>query len=675
MQTSTKNWMLMSVMALGLVASLSSCKDDKKPEPKPDPAEFAVVEDEVAVPFEGGAAQVTYTLENPVEGGVIAFQSDAVWVNTEDLSTDGVIKFNVDPNEEKAERTAKVTVTYGELSDSFVVKQAPYVEPAPFEIIIPEEKITTTAVSFQVIPLDKEMTYISMLVDKALFDQFATPEEYIQDDIAYFTQYADMYGMTLEDFLSEYALMKGDSELSEVTGLSPETDYIVYAYGMTAQAEVLTEFCYEQVKTKAPEKVDISFQIECEVDGPMVNAEVTPSVNNQKYVFDAVAKADYTTDAELKSAYQSYLSEMAAMYEMFGMSAEDFVNEISNTGKATISLELSASTAYIGFAVAIDNTAILVSDLTIKEFTTGEVEPSDNKITVEITNVTARTADLKITTTNNDPYVFGTDMKANWEGMSDEEILNELITNYNLDQLVHSGNYETKMSGYNPNTEYISFTFGYLAGTATTDLIRVEFKTKEAEQSDVTFKLLHDKYFNGDEVEAEYPSDFYGATGYAVLPVTVEALPVDKVSDYVYHILEGDITDISEYSDDEIVQFLLQQGINSPSTYFYLTFDSTSTIVGFAIDNDGNYGPVSRELLTLPKDGVSPIDEFPAPSAAAAPASLSARFTLKSLPVISVEDLQPVKNDGAIRFMNKMDIQPGKKTEKKIDNTRYMPAR
>lgn len=69
MQTSTKNWMLMSVMALGLVASLSSCKDDKKPEPKPDPAEFAVVEDEVAVPFEGGAAQVTYTLENPVEGG------------------------------------------------------------------------------------------------------------------------------------------------------------------------------------------------------------------------------------------------------------------------------------------------------------------------------------------------------------------------------------------------------------------------------------------------------------------------------------------------------------------------------------------------------------------------------------------------------------------------------
>lgn len=669
MQTSTKNWMLMSVMALGLVASLSSCKDDKKPEPKPDPAEFAVVEDEVAVPFEGGAAQVTYTLENPVEGGVIAFQSDAVWVNTEDLSTDGVIKFNVDPNEEKAERTAKVTVTYGELSDSFVVKQAPYVEPAPFEIIIPEEKITTTAVSFQVIPLDKEMTYISMLVDKALFDQFATPEEYIQDDIAYFTQYADMYGMTLEDFLSEYALMKGDSELSEVTGLSPETDYIVYAYGMTAQAEVLTEFCYEQVKTKAPEKVDISFQIECEVDGPMVNAEVTPSVNNQKYVFDAVAKADYTTDAELKSAYQSYLSEMAAMYEMFGMSAEDFVNEISNTGKATISLELSASTAYIGFAVAIDNTAILVSDLTTKEFTTGEVEPSDNKIDVKISNVQARIASIEVTTTNNDPYslsVFESEIVA---GLNDDEIVSFIIENNAVE--VFNGDFSSDITGLSPNTEYSVFAFGYVAGTATTDMVRVDFKTQEAAPADVTFSVAYDKYFDGDEVAENYP-DWEDAVSLAVLPVTAQATPEENVSGYYYAVYQGDLTSSEEYSDDMIIQSLLQQGVTRESIYFLLPYDEPLTILGVAMDVNGNYSPVYREVINLSKDGVSPIDEFPAP-ASAAPASRSAKFTPSH--TTPIEDLQPVKNDGAIRFMNKMDIQPGKKTEKKIDNTRYMPAR
>lgn len=669
MQTSTKNWMLMSVMALGLVASLSSCKDDKKPEPKPDPAEFAVVEDEVAVPFEGGAAQVTYTLENPVEGVSLAFQPDAAWVNTEDLSTDGVIKFNVEPNEEKAERTAKVTVTYGELSDSFVVKQAPYEEPAPFELIIPEEKITTTAVSFQVIPLDKEMTYIAMLAEKALFDKFATPEEYIQDDIAYFTQYADMYGMTLEDFLSEYALMKGDSELSEVTGLLPETDYIVYAYGMTAKAEVLTEFCYEQVKTKAPEKVDISFQIECKVDGPMVDAEVTPSVNNQKYVFDAVAKKNYTTDAELKSAYQSYLSEMAAMYEMFGMSTEDFVNQISNTGKATISLELDANTEYVGFAVAIDNTAILVSDLTTKEFATGEVEPSDNKIDVKISNVQARIASIEVTTTNNDPYSLSVLKSEIVAGLNDDEIVSFIIENNAVK--VFNGNFSSDITGLSPNTEYSVFAFGYVAGTATTDMVRVDFKTQEAAPADVTFSVAYDKYFDGDEVSENYP-DWEDAVSLAVLPVTAQATPKENVSGYYYAVYQGDLTSSTEYSDDMIIQSLLKQGVTRESIYFLLPFDETLTILGVAMDINGNYSPVYREVINLSKDGVSPIDEFPAP-ASAAPASRSAKFTPRH--TTPVEDLQPVKNDGAIRFMNKMDIQPGKKTEKKINNTRYMPAR
>lgn len=666
MQTSTKNWMLMSVMALGLVASLSSCKDDKKPEPSP--ADFAVVEDEVAVPFEGGAAQVTYTLENPVEGVSLAFQPDAAWVNTEDLSTDGVIKFNVEPNEEKAERTAKVTVTYGELSDSFVVKQAPYEEPAPFEIIIPEEKITLTSLSFQVIPLDKEMTYISMIIDKAYFDKFATLEEYIQDDIEYFTDDAEYYGMTLEEYLSAI-LNKGDTELFEVTGLVPETEYVVYAYGMNPQAEVLSDLVYELVKTASPEKIDISFEINYKVDGPMADAEITPSVNNQKYVFDAVAKENYTTDAELKGAYQSYLLQMAAMYEAFGMSAEDFVNEISNTGKATISLELDADTEYVGFAAAIDNSAVLISDLTAKEFATGKVEPSDNKIDVKISNVQARIASIEVTTTNNDPYslsVFKSEIVA---GLNDDEIVSFIIENNAVQ--VFNGDFSADITDLSPNTEYSAFAFGYVAGTATTDMVRVDFKTKEGVPSDVTFSIAYDKYFDGDEVAEKYP-DFYDAASLAVLPVTAQATPEENVLGYYYAIYQGDLTSSAEYSDDMIIQSLLQQGVTRESIYFLLPYDEPLTILGVAMDVNGNYSPVYREVINLSKDGVSPIDEFPAP-ASAAPASRSAKFTPSH--TTPIEDLQPVKNDGAIRFMNKMDIQPGKKTEKKIDNTRYMPAR
>lgn len=678
MQIFIRNWILMPIMALILVTSLVGCKDEVKPEPEPnpDPAEFAVVEEEVAVPFEGGAAQVTYTLENPVEGLTLAFQPEADWVNTEDLSADGVIKFNVDPNEEEAERTAKVTVTYGEISDSFVVKQAPYVEPAAFEIIVPEDKVTTSTISFQVIPFDKEMTYMAAIIEKATFDQSATPEDYIQGEIEYYMWYAGQYGYTLEEYLSE-ALYTGDTELLEVSKLSPQTEYIVYAYGLTPQADVLTDLYYEFVTSKAPEHIDMSFDINYDINGPMVDAEVIPSIGNQKYVFNTIKKSDYTNDNELKDYYQQLLLEQAETYELFGLSVEEFVSQISKTGNETISLELLSEIEYVGFAVAIDNSAFLVSDLTSKEFKTGELAMSDNQITVEITNVGSRAADLKITTTNNDPYVFYTEPSANWEGKTNEEILEELINTYSFGHKVRNGDYEAKITGFQPNTEYASFTFGYQAQTATTELVRVDFTTKEAQLADVTFKVIHDKYFDGDEVKAKYPDIFKDAGGCGVLPVTAEALPEDKVMEFKYHVYKGDMTDVSKKPDDKIIGDLIFIGIEEPSSYCIMTYGEVYTIVGFATDYEGNYGPVYRELITLTKDGVSPIDEFPSPSSSTLSALYATEFVPKTLPEISIEDLKPIvkEKENGIRFYVGFEVQPGKVTEKKINNRRYLPVR
>lgn len=678
MQIFIRNWILMPIMALILVTSLVGCKDEVKPEPepKPDPAEFAVVEEEVAVPFEGGAAQVTYTLENPVEGLTLAFQPEADWVNTEDLSADGVIKFNVDPNEEEAERTAKVTVTYGEISDSFVVKQAPYVEPAAFEIIVPEDKVTHCTISFQVIPFDKEMTYMAAIIEKATFDQSATPEDYIQGEIEYYMWYAGRYGFTLEEYLNE-ALHVGDSELLEVEELVPETEYIVYAYGLTPQADVLTDLYYEVVKSKAPEQVDMSFDINYEINGPAVDAVVTPSIDNQKYVFSTIKKSDYTNDDELKSSYQQTLLDNYLAMSAFGMTMEEYIRQISKTGNETISLDMAAETEYVGFAVAIDNSAFLVSDVTSKEFKTGELAMSDNQIKVEITNVGARTADVKITTSNNDPYVFYKEPKANWEGKTNEEILEELTNTYSFGHLARNGDYEAKITGLQPNTEYASFTFGYQSQIATTELVRVDFTTKEAQLADVTFKLIHDKYFDGDEVKAKYPDAFKDAGGCGVLPVTAEALPEDKVMEFKYHVYKGDMTDVSKKPDDKIIGDLIFIGIEEPSSYCIMTYDEVYTIVGFATDYEGNYGPVYRELITLTKDGASPIDEFPSPSSSTLSALYSTEFVSKTLPELSIEDLKPIvkEKENGIRFYSGIEVQPGKVTEKKINNRRYLPVR
>lgn len=652
MKTTIKYRTLVTAVTLGIAVLISSCaKEEFPPEPQPQEMEFKINEDEVNIESEGGVSQVTYSIVNPSEGMTLVWESDAVWVNNEDLSEDGIIRFNVDANNETVERKATVKVAYGEISDSFEIIQEPYVnnEPPAFEIVIPEDKLTATSFLYRIIPYDKEMTYVNMTMLKSAFDEFESTEEIINTDIEYFMLFSEQLGMSLDEFLTQSVLLKGDYE--NKIQVPPGQPCVVYVYGLNTKAETLTEFYYEIVETTYNETKDMTFDFNYKVDGPNVLAEVTPSDNSQRYVFDVIRKSDYIDDSELKSDYQMYIMRLAANYTMNGMSLEEFLNQITRTGKANFELELPGNTDYVGFAVGIDDELLFVSDVSSKEFRTGEVEPSDNKIEVQIDNIAVTSAEIKVSTSNDDPYVVLLDQKSNWEGMSDSEIQIKLFATVNLTQMVRRGNFETKVTDLEPNGEYVVFTFGYHVGTITTDFIKTEFKTLKPVQSDVTFRLIHDKYFNGDEVMEQYP-DFKGAAGLAILPVKAEAYPSERVSGYYYHILKGDLTDPAVTSDEQIFSMLLKNGRTRESEYYFLPFDDKGTIVGFAVDNEGKYGPLYRELISLTKDGVSPVSEFPAPETFTS--SLSSKLISKNLPKISVavEDAVSQKNDEQIYYIN-----------------------
>lgn len=652
MKTTIKYRTLVTAVTLGIAVLISSCaKEEFPPEPQPHEMEFKINEDEVNIESEGGISQVTYSIVNPSEGMSLVWESDAVWVNHEDLSEDGIIRFNVDANSETVERKASVKVTYGEISDSFVVIQAPYVDNTPpaFEIVIPEDKLTATSFLYRIIPYDKEMTYVNNVVLKSALDDYESMDEFVMADIEYFIQFAGQLGMSLEEFLTESVLYQGDYE--KTVQVPPGLSCIVYAYGLNTKAEILTDFYYEVVTTTYDETVDLTFDFEYDVDGPDVLAEVTPSDNSQRYVFDVVRKSEYTDDSELKVEYQQYIMQLAGNYAMNGISLEEFLNQVARSGKASFELELPGNTDYVGFAVGIKDDLLFVSDISSKEFRTGEVRPSDNKIEVQIENIAAASAEIKVSASNDDPYVLLLDKKSNWEGMSDEQIQNKLIANVDLRQFVRRGYFETKVSDLDINTEYVVFAFGYRVGTVTTDFIKTEFRTLEPVQSDVTFRLIHDKYFNGDEVMEQYP-DFKGAAGLAILPVKAEAYPSERVSGYYYHILKGDLTDPAVTPDEQIFSMLLKNGRTRESEYYFLPFDDKGTIVGFAVDNEGKYGPLYRELISLTKDGASPVSEFPAPETFTS--SLSSKLISKNLPKISiaVEDAVSQKNDEQIYYIN-----------------------
>lgn len=131
------------IAALSLAALLfGSCQKPENEEQTPPevnpPVLTPLSQDDLIVPVEGGQAVIAYTLENPVEGGVISAKADessSEWITGIDCQFAEEVRLTVEANEDPVEREGRVTVTYiypdGELSFSTKVIQAGMETPAP----------------------------------------------------------------------------------------------------------------------------------------------------------------------------------------------------------------------------------------------------------------------------------------------------------------------------------------------------------------------------------------------------------------------------------------------------------------------------------------------------------------------------------------------------------------
>ena len=78
-------------------------------------------EERVDLAYDATEGSFTYTVENPVEGVVAEATTDAEWISNL-VAADGTVSFTTSVNDGFV-REATITVTYGEASDSVVVKQ------------------------------------------------------------------------------------------------------------------------------------------------------------------------------------------------------------------------------------------------------------------------------------------------------------------------------------------------------------------------------------------------------------------------------------------------------------------------------------------------------------------------------------------------------------------------
>lgn len=235
---------------------------------------------------------------------------------------------------------------------------------------------------------------------------------------------------------------------------------------------------------QAPGEGGMSWVFDVQIENWEVTLNVTPSDDAQAYFAD-IQYYDVYEQMGLtpKEFAESVVADMIAFYgEAAGMTPEEVIAGMSIYGPASKPYGvIMPGTKYIAFAFALNEAGEVVSEVKIENFETPPADPSDNRISIRVDNVTARTTDVYYTTTNSDVYLYDVVPAAEIEGMTDEQAMTHIISNWGgyINYALTSGDHLYEAEYLEPGTDYVAVGFGYDVLTYTTALTKVAFHTDE----------------------------------------------------------------------------------------------------------------------------------------------------------------------------------------------------
>ena len=502
---------LISVMrsAMTAVVALAMLLVSCEKEPVAETSNITIYVDELEAKPEGESLRVNFSIAQPIEGVSLEVKCDAEWVSI-DVVTASFFDITVAQNSSGEERTTTLDLVYGGERKSLTLTQQPWVAPIAVEVV----DVEATAVTFSVETLDDQTTWIGQIVDKVWFEEM-TEEDIFNEDMRYYNAMAEERGVSLEEYLAT-VLSKGSHSNIRMAGLDPEWEYVVYVYGMTPAGERTTAIYAKAFTTEAPyQGNDVTFDFDIAVERAIAHIAITPSHEGVAYYNNLITYEDFETlyGKDINVAADAVIADMIEDYAAWDYTIAETFEYNTDYLATAYEFEGMANTKYIAFAFKWNEQCERLSEVSFEEFEIGAIEPSDNKLSMEISDVTQSTFYVKVETTNNDPYaIFAIPTKEIGKMRDDTEIFNYILSNYGTSYLynyIFNGNIEGTFSGMEADTEYAVLLFGYEAGTLTTKITRENITTLKA--GDIDACIYDIEISDIDDREARVtinPSDY-----------------------------------------------------------------------------------------------------------------------------------------------------------------------
>ena len=566
---------------LVLFAALAACKNE--PEPVL-PASIEVETTELSFDDRGETLNINYTIKNAINGENLTATTEAEWV-TVAVEADK-LAITASGNYDDASRTAEVTLKYKSAADVVLtLTQGRITAESPIEVELIDYDATTITIS--VLTADPTTTWVPMVTYKESWDYYkGNQNDIFQADLEYFQYLAEVNDLTLAEFLAGI-VGTGSEESIRITKLTPDTEFVVYVYGISLEGERTTDIIATHVKTEPPHDGDITFEFSVKEEDFVLEYTVIPSHTGVDYFCGIMSEEElnYWKESlgtnDLKTILQKgsidstiqllqnwdYISDRTEFFSIYNLS------DILEDGW----FECKADTKYYIMAAKWNNNCDIIGEVGYCEHTSAHLEASANIITLELKNLTQSSVDVKATTTTNDPYVvlpLRTDVV---KDLDDEELFELIMTEYDyvISSYTYEGNSTNTYGSMRPDSDYTIVAFGYKAGTLTTSQIwRVAFHTlASGDPKDCTFAMNVVPGVDNAWIEI-IPSDKGHAYHWMIYPANYSA---EDAMDYIQNVIikRGYDNDYAVFASWELTQG-----------------DETTTVWDLAPDTDYKLGVV-----------------------------------------------------------------------------------
>ena len=557
---SVKSLLLIALLALGFVAcEKDPATDEKSPVIKVDATE-------IRLNSHGESLEIGYRIENvePSERKSVKVENLAEWLDVE--VGEETILLTAEKNNTTKGRVINIIVKYegAESVEISVMQENIEVPRENLTLELEVSEIGPTSITIDITASHPDMTWIPMVTYKEYWDQKPSDEDVYISDLAYFEYLADNAGISREEFLVDMLGM-GSQEGIVIDGLTPNTEFVIYAYGLTADGERTTDIVAREATTEKPYEGDITFDFDIKEEDYIMEFVVTPSHKGVNYYHGVATEAEIEAWKELaasdnlRDAIQ--VGDIEANIDMFVSygfidSRKEYfdmcnVYDTVNDGWERV----KADTKYILYAAKWDENCDLIGEVSTAEYTTAPAEMSSNKFTVEIREVNQSQVTVAVKTTTYDPYVIIPMSSEDIEGMTDDEIFNYVITEYDylVSEYTFNGDHTRTFSRMRPETDYTILVFGNTAGTMTTEMVKVEVTTTasgDPKDCTFTFNIVPGSDTVWFEIDPSDKGHFYN---WLIYPANITA---EEAKSYIHDTILGKYYegDIPAFSSWELTQ-------------------------------------------------------------------------------------------------------------------------